>query len=783
MEKKLKKYLSKRDLAQTPEPKGKVKKSKKDLRFVVQKHAARRLHYDFRLECNGVLLSWAIPKGPSMDPKDKRLAVHVEDHPLDYQYFEGVIPKGNYGAGTVEIWDAGTYTVPGTESRQEAEEKMEAGLKKGHLMFTLDGEKLQGLFALVDLRRDNSWILIKQKDSDSKETKPKKKSSKMPSWIAPMLAKLIKEPFNDEDWLFEIKWDGYRCLAFINHGVVQLKSRSNKSFNAQFPKIVASLKKVRGEVILDGEVVVLDENGKPQFYLMQNYQGTGKGDLCYYVFDMLFRDGEDLRERPLLERKKLLKDFLTSIEAPLVYFSDHVIGKGKDFFKEATKLQLEGIMGKNSESVYQSTRSGDWVKIKTKKRQEVIIGGFTAPRGSRKRFGALLAGVYHGDDLIYVANVGGGFTDQLLEEVYKKLKPLIRPTSPFKKIPKTDTPATWVEPKLVAEVDFAEWTKDRNLRQPIFQGLREDKPPQQVSQEVPEEKFNPHKKNEDYTNLDKVYWSKEKCTKGDLIEYYRQISPYILPYLKDRPIVLHRFPEGIHGEDFYQKDLTVYPKWIETYPLKHDNKMVHYLKIKDERSLLYAVNLGSIDIHPFLARIQNLDNPDFCVLDLDPQNLPFDKAIETALVMHEVLESIGVKHFCKTSGGRGLHIYIPFHAKYDFEQSRQFAEIIAIAVHQKLPKITSLERNPKKRPKLVYLDYLQNRIGQTIVAPYSIRPRPHVSVSTPVTWKELEKGVDPTQFDINTIPPRLKKLGDIFKPVLSSSINLSKSLKKLKEFL
>lgn len=785
----LKTYKSKRDFKATPEPSTGKKSNSKLPNFCVQKHAARHLHYDFRLEFQGVLLSWAIPKGPSLNPKDKRLAIKVEDHPLDYQYFEGVIPKGSYGAGTVEIWDKGNFYTPDAKTPKEIENSIKAGLKKGHLTIILEGEKLNGEFNLLKLKQssdDNAWLFIKKDDSDSivEKKQVKKKSLKMADFISPMLATLVEGPFDDEDWLFEVKWDGFRALAFINQGNVSLKSRNKLLWNNKFPQVVKDLKKIHGQVILDGELVILDDKGKSHFQLMQDYQKTQEGILCYYVFDILYRDGEDLRSLPLIKRKEILKKILNEVALSIVRYSDHVEKGGIALFKQASKAHLEGIMGKKMDSTYQSRRSPDWVKIKTTLRQEVVIGGFTEPKGSRKKFGALLVGVYNdNEELNYVGHVGGGFNVSLLEEIYKKLIPLIQKTCPFKNEPIPNAPVTWVSPKLICEASFTEWTKDNIMRHPIFEGLRTDKSPKKVKKEITQTLSHTNhvivKKGlkVELTHLDKIYWPDEKITKGDLLNYYQTMAPYLLPYLKNRPITLHRYPEGIKGTEFYQKDLPGNrPSWIKTCDLSQEGKINHYLLISDVNSLLYAINLGSIDLHPFISKCNDLEKPDYCVIDLDPQGISFDKVIEVALVIHEILDRIKVKHYCKTSGGKGLHIVIPFNADYDYDQSRRFAEIIAHIVNKKLPKTTSLERSPSKRLKRVYLDCLQNRESQTIVAPYAVRPRPGAFVSTPLKWSEVNFQLDPSQYNIKTVPNRIKKVGDIFKPVLKEKNNLKKAL-------
>lgn len=792
----LKEYKAKRHFTETSEPKSSKKRQSGSLNFCVQKHAARRLHYDFRLEYKGVLLSWAIPKGPSLNPQDKRLAIKVEDHPIDYQHFEGTIPKGNYGAGTVEIWDAGTFITPKSNHPKQIEDEFTRGLKQGHLSFILHGKRLNGEFILQKLKKDepddNSWLLIKKPDAYQTNTDPirihKKSKGKMPDFFTPMLATLVDEPFDDDEWLFEIKWDGLRALTFIKNGKVDIRSRNNLSFNNRFPLIIQDLVRIKNNVILDGELVALDDKGKSHFQLIQNYQRE-ESSLCYYVFDLPFKDGEDLRDLPLIERKNLLKNFLEQLNLPYVQFTDHILKEGKSFFKLAAKEKLEGIIGKKITSTYESRRSPDWVKIKTHLRQEVIICGFTEPKGSRKKFGALIVGIFNKNkELTYVGHVGGGFDAYLLTQVYDELRSLITNKCPFKQEPKVNSPVTWVRPKLIAEVSFAEWTKDNNMRQPIFQGLRDDKKPQDIKQEIP--KISPpsqsikgsskNLKDLSLTHLDKVYWPKEGYTKGDLIKYYEKVAPYILPYLKDRPIMLHRYPEGIEGKDFYQKDLNFNPPdWIKTFLLEQEGKINNYLLIDDVRSLLYAINLGSIDLHPFLSRIASLHHPDFCVIDIDPHDVTFDAVIEVTHALHDLLEKANIDHYCKTSGGKGLHIMIPLHAKYDYSQSRQFAEIIGYLVHKKFPKITSLERSPEKRPKKIYVDCLQNRISQSLVAPYSVRPRQNAAVSTPLEWKEVNSKLDLSAFNIQTVPNRLKKMGDILKPILGKGINLKKSLEAL----
>lgn len=807
----LKKYLKKRNFENTPEPSSSRKKPSSRapfLNFCVQKHWARHLHYDFRLEHKGVLLSWAVPKGPSLNPNDKRLAIMVEDHPLEYRHFEGTIPKGNYGAGEVKIWDEGKYTVPAINDAKAMEQSIEEGLKKGHLEFELFGKKLKGEFALVKLKNtEKNWLLIKKKDdyiaegsldsepsetSLKKERKKPSKEKKMPTSIKPMLATLVDKPFDGENWIFEIKFDGYRALAFIQKSVVQLRSRNDLSFNQMFPAIVNDLKKLKANAIFDGEVVVLDQHGKSQFQLMQNYQKTHKGNLFFYVFDLLFINGQDLRDKPLLQRKEQLKEVLSKADLNTVKYSEHIEENGIKFFEEAGKQNLEGVIGKEINSSYVSQRSKNWVKIKTHLRQEVVIGGFTKPRGSRKYFGALLLGIYEKNKLIYCGHTGGGFNVKLLNEVYEQLKPLVQKTCPFENIPKPNAPVTWVKPQLVCEISFQEWTSDGKVRQAIFQGMRMDKNAKKIVREVEEPlaKIAPSKgkiKNTDnakFTNPDKIYWPKEGYTKGDLLKYYQEVAPCILSYLKNHPVMLHRYPNGIEGEHFYQKDSSQLhlPKWMQTVVIEHEKKPLKYLLIQDLRSLEYVINLGTIDIHPYLGKINHLDYPDYLVIDLDPEDISFEEVIKVAQSIHKVLEKVQVDNFCKTSGGRGLHVYVPLNGKYNFEQAKHFGELIAVIVNQLNPEMTSLVRSPKKRQKKIYLDVYQNNPSHSVIAPYSVRGKPFAPVSTPLDWGEVIKGLQPTDFTIKTVPDRLQKKGDLFKRVLGKGCNLEKVLDSIVKF-
>ena len=901
-------YKKKRSFEATPEPTG-GKASGKALRFVVQKHNASHLHYDFRLEMEGVLKSWAVPKGPSLDPTVKRLAMMVEDHPYDYRTFEGIIPEGNYGAGTVIVWDEGTYEPlnPDGKSKKDEEKNLLHQLHEGNLKFVMHGKKLKGEFALVKItgRGENSWLLIKHRDEfattnditkkdksvvsnktleqvektssnfwgsnrkaktktnrtksprsktvkknepaedddekeihdDINELLKKGKRAAFPSDIKPMLATLVDKPFDDEHWIYEIKWDGYRALAYLKNGKAEISSRANLSFNNKFPSIVEALQQWKVKAVVDGEIVAINENGKPDFQALQSFaKKGGKADLHFYAFDLLWYDGKDYTQLPLIERKKILQSIIPEDDTT-IKFSEHIIGEGKAFFEVALNKGLEGVMAKKADSVYTiDYRTRSWLKIKNNQQTEAIICGFTKGRNSRKYFGAVILGKYFGDKLTYIGHSGSGFDERGLNEIYKKFEPLITDKCPFETKPKTNMPVTWLKPKLVCEVKFAEWTEEKILRQPIFLGLREDKTTQSEKNEKivspPVEQTNNKKPSKEdiekadevvkenavtttkkktsarskktadrilfagdekekaitidgheikFTNLNKIYWPDEKITKRDMLNYYYAVAPYMLPYMKERPQSLNRHPNGIKGPNFFQKNVEgKVADWIETYPYtsESDGQTKQFLVCTDEATLLYMASLGCIEMNPWHSRIQSPENPDWCVIDLDPDENPYDEVVEAALAVKEVLDSLDIEACCKTSGATGMHIYIPLGAQYTYDQSKLLAELVVQLVHEQIPSFTSLERNPAKRKKKIYLDFLQNRSIQTIAAPYSLRPKPGASVSTPLHWEEVKKGLSPKNFTIFNTLDRIKSEGDIFKPVLGKGIDLDKTLKK-----
>lgn len=828
-------YHKKRTFSRTPEPKGEKKDNVGPLTFVVQKHEATRLHYDFRLELDGVLLSWAVPKGPSMNPEDKHMAIHVEDHPMDYASFEGIIPKGNYGAGTVMVWDNGVYGPYDSVERKQAEKLLRAQYEKGHLTFIMLGKKLKGEFALIKTPRmgDDAWLLIKKgdeyaskkdilkedksvltgrsmeqiaKQAEKKQqvwqSKPKNldlgdaPKADMPHHIRPMLAETVDQPFDKKGWIFETKWDGYRAIAEIQSGNVDLYSRNLQDYNEKFAPVAKALQKFPGSAVLDGEVVVVDKDGKPNFQWLQDYPRSKKGELIYYVFDILYFDGYSLEKLPLLKRKEILRKVLPDL--PHVRFSDHIEETGTAFYKQAAKMHLEGVMGKNGESVYRpGVRTSEWLKIKTQKYQEAVIGGFTQPRGGRKHFGSLVLGVFKKGKLEYIGHSGGGFDSDELEAMYRKLQPLVQNDCPFVTKPQTNEPATWVKPVLACEIAFTQWTEGKQMRHPIFikvldgtKGAKGTKDTKVFTKEAPsiDEKSEVQigKQKVELSNLSKVFWPKEGYTKGDLINYYKEVAPVLLPHLKDRPESLLRYPDGVQGEKFFQKNTSnLVAKWIKKTKVHSNsgNKTVEYLLCQDEASLLYMINLGCIDLNPWNSRIKHLEKPDYLIIDLDPEDISFAHVVEVAKEFGKLLEKLHIPGYPKTTGATGIHIYIPLGAQYSYDLARKFAELLCVQVHAKLPEITSMERSPDKRQGKVYLDYLQNSKGQTLASVYSVRAQPGATVSAPLEWNELTSKLHPSQFTIKNIPNRIQKKGDLFKGVLGKGIEMEKALNKLDKLM
>ncbi|HOZ75064.1 MAG TPA: DNA ligase D [Flavobacterium sp.] len=835
----LEKYKQKRNFTQTSEPQAKIRKSEKELMFVVQKHAASHLHYDFRLELGGVLVSWAVPKGPSLNPDDKRLAMMVEDHPYDYKDFEGNIPEGNYGAGNVIVWDRGTYTST-VKDLADKEKALRAGLHKGHLSFILKGKKLKGEFALVKIRnskQENAWLLLKKDDKHASKTdvlqqnksvlsgmtieslekkqdqqqasvknhakkqiaKDKTQKLAKPKFIAPMLAAVADAPFDNENWVYETKYDGYRTIAVIEDGVANLFSRNELSFNKNFKSIADALKKIGHNAVIDGEVVV-ESDGKSDFQSLQSFWKTGKGQLQYYVFDILQLDGHDTTQLPLLERKELLWLLLSKYQFDSIYYSEHIAAKGIAFFEEAEKHKLEGIIAKDANSPYRvGKRSGEWLKIKSIQSEEAIIIGYTEPKGARSYFGSLLLGQYRGDTIEYIGNCGSGFNDTALKELHAQFQKLDVAKSPIEE--KVTAPAKihWVKPQLVCQVKFTEWTREGSLRHPVFMGLRVDKKASEVKRpqptNQPKSKTMKRQVEDDYdlkvgkitlhlTNQNKVYFPKDGFTKDDIVQYYAAVADYILPYLKNRPQSMNRFPNGINGPSFYQKDIDIekVPSWLKTQSVysKSNDADIDYLICNDKATLLYMANLGCIEINPWNSTIKKPEHPDWVVIDIDPgKENDFEAVVEAALTVKAVMDELETDCYCKTSGATGLHVYIPLQAKYNYYTVKIFAELIAHEVQSRLPQITTTERTIKKRNGKIYIDFLQNRAGQTLAAPYSVRPKNGATVSTPLEWDEVNNQLSPSQFTIHNILERLEKKGDLWKPVLGKGANILKIIKRM----
>ena len=868
-------YAKKRDFDKTTEPKAGASKDRDHLIFVMQKHDASRLHYDFRLEMDGVLKSWAIPKGPMLDPKVKRLAMMVEDHPFDYLNFEGIIPEAEYGGGTVIVWDEGTYEpIEPIKGKKAQEKALLKQLASGQLKIKLHGEKLNGEFALVKTHGmgENAWLMIKHKDefATSEDVTKQDQSvlsgktietmantsqkvwqhgheedvvpdqdiakilksapkSKVPPGIKPMKATLVDEPFDEPGWLFEVKWDGYRAIANLSKkDGVQLISRNNLPFEKYYP-INYALKSWKMDAVLDGELLVLNEKGISDFGAMQNWRSEADGNLVYYIFDILWYEGKNLMGLPLSDRQAVLQSIIPTgndhIRQSKVFDTD-----GIDFFAAAVRAGLEGIIAKKADSVYTSDlRSKEWLKIKVQRRQEVVIAGFTKNEGTGKSFSALILGVYKNKELQFVGKVGTGFSDKLQKEMMAAFKPLITDKSPFDYEVDVDKPTrfrpkrlgakpTWLKPELVCEVGFAEVTGDGVFRQASFKGMRTDKKATDVVLETPvdteetvAEAEKPSKKNDlkltpiksterktllnptedtqvktvcghqlKFNHVTKLYWPEDKITKGQMLNYYYKVGELMMPYLKDRPMSLNRFPGGIHGQSFYQKNVTdKAPDWAKTFDhVTDEGKVTKYLVGSDEASLLWMASLGCIEINPWFSRAQTPDNPDYCVIDLDPDQQTYDQVVEAARLIKDILDAIKVPSYPKTSGSTGMHIYVPLSGKYTYDQSQMFANIIVKLVHKQIPDYTSLERSIAARNGKMYLDFLQNRPGATIAGPYSLRPKPGATVSTPLSWDEVKPGLTIQRFNIHNAMDRFRETGDLFQGVLGEGIELAETLKK-----
>jgi bifunctional non-homologous end joining protein LigD len=773
---KLKEYRRKRDPKKTSEPFGKGKKRGKEPIFVIQRHDARRLHYDFRLERDGALASWAVPKGVPLEPGQRSLAVHVEDHPLDYATFEGEIPKGQYGAGTVEIWDSGTYEL--------VEEK-----KDGGLTVRLHGKRLEGTWTLVPAHLDGeekNWLLLKKREEPGQQPKPTREYS-------PMLATLGDQQVpKGPGWLFEVKWDGFRVLARVTQGEATLKSRQGNNLTQRFATVAKEIPKAvkTPNCVLDGEVCALDEQGRSSFSLMQ--QGKPGTPIVYFVFDLLELEGEPLVDLPLIERHKRLKKLLDR-RNKTVRLSE-VFEDGEALYQAAKQQNLEGIMAKRADSRYAvGRRTRDWLKVKTHGRQEFIIAGYTKGQGRRAgTLGSLVLAVRRGPNFEWVGNVGTGFTGEEIEKLLAKLRPLERKTPPFKEVPKMPKvrkgDVVWVEPKLVCEVEFAEWTHDGHLRAPSYQGLREDKTAEEVHRERPiEEEIRIGKRVLKLSNLDKPFWPDEGITKGDLLAYYQAVAPVLVPHLKDRPFTMRRFPDGAYGKAFFQKDAPKgMPEWIPTARIQvstreqpRRQRWINAPVVNDELALLWMANMGCIDMNAWYSRVDKLDRPDFVLFDLDPSpDVGFEETVQVALHVKEALDALGLASFAKTSSADGMHVLVPIERRHTYDDTRRFSEIVAGAIARSYPKLATTQWSKAKR-RGVLIDANQNGEGKTIASAYSVRPRPGAPVSTPLRWDEVKPGLDPEQFTMEVVQQRVEQHGDLFEGVLTTRQRLNDALKAL----
>jgi bifunctional non-homologous end joining protein LigD len=817
-------YRSKRRPGRTPEPFGGRRRAGPPI-FVVQQHAARRLHYDLRLEMEGVLKSWAVPKGPSQRAEEKRLAVHVEDHPLEYADFEGVIPPDNYGAGAVIVWDRGRY-------RTFKDDPLEEQYARGKLELEFFGYKMRGRWTLVRMAKsERDWLLLKKADApvadDDLTTRyPRSVLSgltveqirnveafraevraRLADLGAPrrevsargqgfMLATPRDRAFSSPDWLFEIKYDGVRVMADRSVGAVTLHGRSGRPLTAQFPEIARALLALPADrFVLDGEIIAIGDEGRPSFERLQaRIALTAPRDIeeaqtavpvTAVFFDCLALEGYDLRDLPLTQRKERLRLLLPPVGP--VSFGDHVLEQGEAACEAACEQRLEGIVGKKVSSSYVAGRSADWVKVKCQRRQEFVIGGYTDPRGSRARFGALHLGLYEDSRLIYVSKVGSGFDDGSLERIWREIQPLGRATSPFDVGSPKGRRHHWVEPRLVCEVRFAEWTAEGGLRHPTFIALRADRRPQDCRREAPAGRptESPRRRAEGprpepprehrITNPDKVFWPEEGYTKADLVAYYETVAPYLLPYLRDRPLVLTRYPDGIAGKSFFQKDAPEFvPAWVRTERIYSTDagRDINYFILNDVETLRYVANLATIPLHLWSSRLGALDRPDWLVLDLDPKGASFTDVVSVARALHTILDAVEVPHYPKTSGSTGLHILVPLGAAYTYEEARMFARLIGMLAVEAVPDVATLARPLRSRRGKVYVDYAQNGQGRTVVAPFSVRPLPGAPVSCPLRWDEVGPRLDPAALTIKTVPRRFARRPDPLAPVLRGSVDL-----------
>ncbi|MDP9243754.1 MAG: DNA ligase D [Chloroflexota bacterium] len=851
-------YRSKRDFSKTPEPAG-GKAAKGSGRFVVQRHRATTLHYDFRLEVDGVLVSWAIPKGPSLNPADRRLAMRTEDHPVEYFDFEGIIPRGEYGAGDVIVWDWGTYEAEETDNPARA-------IAAGELKFRLNGEKLRGRFTIVRTDRDDGrerWLLMHKRDEDADpkwdvDALPRSVKTgrtnddvaegrepvggveaPMPDFIPPMLATAVTDAFDNPDWLFEVKWDGYRVEAVVKDGNARLYTRNRQNAATYFPDLAGPPDWIAArQAIVDGEVVALDDEGRPSFSLLQEVSGvrgpgTPRGSdrkrrskeeraaipLVYQVFDLLYHDGRLLVDLPLEERKAALRDVLRS--HPTVRYAGHVVGDGLAFVEAAREKQLEGVVAKLRASVYEpGRRSRSWLKIKLRREQELVVAGWLPGKGSHEQLGSLIVGIYEGDRLRHAGQVGSGINERMRGELRRRLDALARDTSPLDPVPRLPQ-ARWVEPRLVIRAELAEWTTDGLLRQAAFKGLEIDRDPRQVHREEAmataeatkgsekptarpsrkESRSKPEVSGEQaspaelamldemgkegawqvggrelrLTNLDKILFPAEAehaaITKRELIRYYTRIAPTLIPYLRDRAVNLHRYPDGIgSSRGFWQKDVPGHaPKWVTRWSYTGHEGTKDYVVVDHVATLAWLAQEAAIEIHPWTSPTHAPDRPSYALIDVDPgEQTTWDEVVTLTRLYRTALEHLGVAGLPKVTGQRGMQVWVPVKPIYSFEQTRDWVESVSRAVGRAAPQLVSWELSKRARGGKARLDFTQNAVNKTLVAPYGVRPKAGAPVSAPIAWDELD---DPKlradRWSIETIWERLERVGDLFAPALA----------------
>jgi bifunctional non-homologous end joining protein LigD len=866
-------YRKKRNFKETPEPRGRAKPSSARWQFVIQKHAASRLHYDFRLELDGTLKSWAVPKGPSLDPSDKRLAVHVEDHPLDYADFEGVIPPKQYGAGTVLLWDRGTWSSIGDPR---------SGYRRGRLKFRLFGRKLQGAWNLVRMGSckesgKENWLLIKEDDEEARRGEdgevtrltesvasgrsmeqiaagrhriwhsnraegvsapalspkpvglakvPQGRKAAMVEWSPPQLATLVAKAPEGNDWVHELKYDGYRILCSIRDGRAKLFTRNGHDWTSKLRRIAQAVEDLPvTQAWLDGELVAVEPDGTISFQVLQNaFDAKSETNLVYYLFDLLYLDGYDVRSVPLIERKRLLASLLESMgPSPLIRYSDHIEGKGEVVFVEACRRGMEGLVSKKAAASYLAGRNRNWVKVKCGRRQEFVIGGFTEPSRSRVAFGALLLGVYNEQGgLQFVGRTGTGFSERSLKQLYRRLTALELTTSPFVNSPtgSESRGVHWVKPELVAEVAFAQWTGEGLLRQASFQGLREDKPAREIVMEQPERKHEQDDRERraatarrrswagiraarrskpssggrktgtnptvvagvTLSHPDRVLYPEQGLTKIGLAQYYEQVADWILPHLEDRPLTLVRCPEGRAADCFYQKHAKeTVSDVIGRVEIQENRKTAVYMTADSLAAVIGLVQMGVLELHTWGATRDLLDRPDRLIIDLDPDPaLPWKSVVEAAQLVRSLLNELGLECFLKTTGGKGLHVAMPLQRVHTWDEVKSFSRALAEHLVRLIPDRFVANMSKRKRKGKIYLDFLRNAKVATAIAAYSTRAKPGAPVSVPLTWDELSVDLRSDHFTVANVLDRLKRLRrDPWKDYFTVQQRLTSRMKRM----